>query len=90
MKHIGKLASNDTSNIGIIPSASKYFSIKSSDQCIHILNNKDRLNGLKDSTKFKIDNHYSNINHVYTIFKGTLVLITEVRRCDGITNCFHH
>ena len=27
---------------------------------------------------FKIDSHYSNINHVYTIIKETLLLITDV------------
>ena len=42
---IGKLASNDTSNIVMI-------------QYIHILNNKYISNGLKGSTKIKIDNHY--------------------------------
>ena len=37
--------------------------------------------GLMDSKvaqKYKIDNHYSNINHVYTMFKGDIMLITEV------------
>ena len=47
MEPIGKLAIKNTLNIGIIPSASKYVSIKLSDQCIHILNNNNRLNGLK-------------------------------------------
>ena len=50
---IGRLSSNNTSKIGIFPSAFKYVSIKFADQCIHILNNKYRLNGLKDSTKMK-------------------------------------
>ena len=35
MELIGKLASNDTSKIGILPSASKYVSINFSDQCTH-------------------------------------------------------
>ena len=35
---------------GMIPSASKDVSIKFSDQCIYILNNKEMLNGLKGST----------------------------------------
>ena len=51
MEIIGKLASNDTSKIRILPSASKDISIKFSDQCIHIFNNKERLNGPKRSTK---------------------------------------
>ena len=40
MEPMGKLESNDTPNIGILPSASKYVSIKCSDQCLHITNNK--------------------------------------------------
>ena len=47
MKLIGKLGSNNTTNIGMIPTASYEVSIKLSYQCIHILNNKERLNGLK-------------------------------------------
>ena len=44
---IGAWESIDTSNIEILPSASKHISIKLVDQCIHILNNKERLNSLK-------------------------------------------
>ena len=40
MEIIGKLASNDISNILILSSASKYVSIKFADQFIHIINNK--------------------------------------------------
>ena len=36
MEIIGKLAINNTSKIGMIPSASKDISIKISDKCIHI------------------------------------------------------
>ena len=53
MKLMGKLASNDTTNIGMLPSASKYVSIKFANQCLHILNNKEVLNGLKGSTKIQ-------------------------------------
>ena len=51
MEPIGKLSSNNASQSGMLPSASKYILIKFSDKCIHILINKDRLNGLKGSTK---------------------------------------
>ena len=78
MKLMGKLASNDTTNIGILPSASRYVSIKFANQCLHILNNKEVLNGLKGSSKCKIQDHYSNVNNVYTMFKGSLMLMTEV------------
>ena len=44
IKLIGKLASNDTSEVVILPSASKDVSINFSDQCIHILKNKEGLN----------------------------------------------
>ena len=50
---IGKLASNNTKNIGMLPSASKEASIKFADQCLHILNNKEILNGLKGNTKIQ-------------------------------------
>ena len=42
MELIGVLASNDTTNIGMLPSASKYISIKFSDKCLHNLNNRER------------------------------------------------
>ena len=44
MEIISKLACNDTSNIGMLPSASKDISVKFAYQCIHILNNKEILN----------------------------------------------
>ena len=53
MEPIGKLASNDTLIIEMLPSASKYVSIKFVDQCIQMINNKVRLNGLKGTTKMK-------------------------------------
>ena len=51
MELMGKSASSYTTNIGMLPSAYKYVSVNFADQCLHILNNKERLNGLKDSTK---------------------------------------
>ena len=53
MELMGKLEINDTTHIGIILSASKYVSIKFSNQCLHILNNKEILNGLKGSPKMQ-------------------------------------
>ena len=50
MEPIGQLKSNNTSKIGMLPSASKYFSIKVLDKSLHIINNKYMLNGLKGST----------------------------------------
>ena len=76
MELIGKRGSNNTTNIGMFLSASKYVSIKFVDQCLHILNNKEILNGLKVSKKFKRWNHYSNINNIYKMFKVNLMLIT--------------
>ena len=40
MELICKLVSNNTTKIGMLPSASKYISIKFADQCLHIINNK--------------------------------------------------
>ena len=47
MELIGKLGMNNTTNIGMINSDSKDVSLKFSDQCLHILNNKEILNGIK-------------------------------------------
>ena len=52
MELMGKLASNYTTNVGMIPSASKDVSVEFVDQCLHILNNKEILNGIKGITKF--------------------------------------
>ena len=76
MELIGKLASNETSKIGLIQISSKDISIKIVDQFIHILNNKEKLKGLKVSTKRKINHYYSNINSIYIVFKVTLMLTT--------------
>ena len=40
MEPIDKLAGKDTSNIGMLPSASKYVSIKFADKCLYILNDR--------------------------------------------------
>ena len=53
MESIGKLASNDTSKIGILPNALKYVSVEFLEIYIHVLNNKDSFNGLKVSTKMQ-------------------------------------
>ena len=53
MELIGKLASNDTSMIGIIPSSSKDVSIKFEDQCIQNIKNKEKLNGIEGNTKIQ-------------------------------------
>ena len=50
---ICKLEGKDTTNIGMITSASKYVSIKFVDQFILIINHKEILNGIKDTTKMK-------------------------------------
>ena len=53
MELIGKLEGNNTTNIGMTTSASKYISIKFADQCLYIINNKERLNRIKGSTKMQ-------------------------------------
>ena len=50
---IDKLASNDTTKNGMLPSASKDISIKFAYQCLHILNKKEILNGIKVSKKIQ-------------------------------------
>ena len=53
MELIGKLVSNDTSRIGMITSGSKDVFVEFSDQYIHIINHKERVNGLKGITKMQ-------------------------------------
>ena len=53
MELIGKLGSNNTTKIIILPRVSKDVSIKFTDLYPHILNNKEILNGLKGSTKMQ-------------------------------------
>ena len=53
MDLFGELESNNTSNIGMLHSALKYVFIIFSDQWIKIINNKDRSNGIKGSTKIQ-------------------------------------
>ena len=72
MELIGKLASNDTSNIGIIPSASKYISIQFSDQYIKNLSNKEIWNGYKGSTKIqKIESLFKYQSRIYNIERNS-------------------
>ena len=56
MDLIGWLGSNNTTKIGMLPSASKYVSIKFADQCLHNNSSKEILNGLKGRSKLKRDN----------------------------------
>ena len=68
MELIGKLESNDTSYIGMIPSASEYVSIKKLDQCIHMINNIQGLNGLTGSNKMqKIESLFKYQSHIHNV-----------------------
>ena len=51
METFEKLACNNTSKIGTLPSESKDVSIKFSEQFLHIFNNTDRLNGIQGRKK---------------------------------------
>ena len=89
MELIDKLSSNNTSKIGILPSASKYVSNKVSDQCIYILNHKERLNRLKGSTKMQNkESIFKYKSHIYNV-KRNYGFITEVLKLYGATNCFY-
>ena len=49
----GKLASNYTSKVTMLPNVLNNDFIKFKEQYLHILTNNDRLNGIKGSTKMK-------------------------------------
>ena len=53
MELLGKKTSNGTSKIGILPSASKDFTLNLIEQYLHIITNKYMLSGLKCSTKMR-------------------------------------
>ena len=53
MELIGKLGGSNTTKNGMLPSASKDVSVKFVDQCLHIFNSKEILNGMKSSTKMQ-------------------------------------
>ena len=72
MEPIVKLLSKNKSNIGTSPSASKDVSIKTSDECIHIINNKERLNGLKGSAKNKNrESLFKNQSLIYNVQRNS-------------------
>ena len=71
---MGKLASKDTTYIGMLPSASKDVSIISVDQCLNILNNKEILNGLKGITKMqKRQTQFKYQPRIYNVQKNSNV-----------------
>ena len=53
MELLGKLSSNETSKIGMLPSVSQYVSNKFVENFIKTLNNKYKLKGIKGSKKCK-------------------------------------
>ena len=72
MELIGLLVNNDTINIGILPSASKYVSISFSDQCLHVINNKERFNGFKGRTKMqKIPSQFKYKSRIYNVQRNS-------------------
>ena len=96
MELIGKLEGNNTTNIGMTTSASKYISIKFADQCLYIINNKERLNIIKGSTKmqkrksqFKYQPHIlnvqrnSDVDHRGTKMRRNNKLLTSL----NVINC---
>ena len=68
MELFGKLVSNNNTNIGIIPIASKDVFVKFADKFPHILKNKETLNGLKCSTKIQnIESQFKYQSRIYTV-----------------------
>ena len=86
MELMGVLASNDTTNIVMLPSASKYVFINFADQCLHIINNKDRLNRLKGITKlqkrqsrFKYQSRIYNVQRKYDVdHRGMKIRLNDI------------
>ena len=85
MELMGKLASKDTTNIGMLPSASKYVVIKFADKCINNINNKEILNGLKGSTKMQeIQSQLKYQTSIYNVERNSDVdHIGIKKRCNN-------
>ena len=60
MEVIDKLGSNDTTNIGMLPSALKDVSVKFTDKCVHILD---------DKVKIKYTQRWQKIQNRESLFK---------------------
>ena len=74
MERICNLSGNDTTKIGMLPSASKDVSIKFAYQCINILNTKEILNGIKGSTKIqKIEPLFKYQLRIYNVQRNSNV-----------------
>ena len=56
----------------MLPSDSKYASNKFAYQCLYILNNKERLNGLKSITKMqKIKSQFKYQSRIYNVQRNS-------------------
>ena len=86
MKFFGYLKTNDISNIGINPCASKSCSINFSEQCLHILNYEAGINGLK-AFFFLNQEYWSKYDPLFYTFKLTMMLIKEEWNQYGATKC---
>ena len=90
MELIGKLGSKAITNNGMLPSASKNVSINLKITVYTFSIAKKYWMDSKLSQSFKKESNDSNINNLYTMFKGTIMLITEVWNWDATTKFFHN
>ena len=72
MEPMGKLASNYTTNIGMLFSDAKYVAINFADQYLHILNIKEIFNGLKGSTGMKkMQSQFKYQSRIYNVQRNS-------------------
>ena len=76
MELIGKLESNNTTNIWMLPSASKTFPLNLQINVYKLSVIKRYWMHSNIEQNEKRENNNSNINNVYKMFKRTLILIT--------------
>ena len=89
MELIGKLGSNSTSKIGMLPSASKDISIKSEDQFIHIFNNNKYQMDSKVAQKIKRESLFKCQSHIYNLQRRYGVILRGVKMIWS-NNKIHH
>ena len=72
MELIGKVTSKDNTKIVMLPSALRHVSINFADQCLHILNNKEILNGIKGNKKMeKIESLFKYQSRIYNVQRNS-------------------
>ena len=82
MQLIGKLSSNDSSKVGMLPSASKEYFINFQNIVYTFSLTTTNLTESKVAPTCKRESRYLNTSNIFITFKITTMLGTEVLSCN--------